>query len=447
METRIGTDLEAAIALLAADEVVAIPTETVYGLAAKATSSEAVEKVFRLKARPFSDPLIVHVRDEEALQELGIPVPLWAQRLMSLFWPGPLTLLLPRSEQIAPQVSAGLPRIAFRAPAHPLTRQLLQKLPFPLAAPSANPFGHTSPTTAEHVKRYFEGQIPLILDGGPCSAGIESTILGEENGRFILYRPGAIPREALEEALGEKLHIRPATTVPVAPGQFPRHYAPKKPLLYGWKNPPQEPNASLVLLSPANGLSHPYLHSLSAAGDLQEAAHNLYATLHACDQEPTEYILVQQIPPTHLGEALHDRLRRASARSLFTIGHSTHSWGEFLALLRRYEIEAIVDIRKQPYSRHVPHFSQGPLQKSLHEAGIAYEWQPLPKKLPNTLNRALQEFLHVAILCAEGEPHRCHRFQLSDQLSQAGFVVLHILPEGGLRLHQAPISLELGEKT
>lgn len=446
METRVSSDLEAATALLEADEVVAIPTETVYGLAANATSPQAVEKVFRLKARPASDPLIVHVRDAEAVEELGIAVPLWARRLMSLFWPGPLTLLLPKSERIAPQVSAGLPHLAFRAPAHPLTQELLKRLPFPLAAPSANPFGHTSPTTAEHVRRYFEGQIPLILEGGPCQAGIESTIIGEEKGRFILYRPGAIPREQIEEALGEKLHARPTTSVPKAPGQFTRHYAPKKPLLYGWKTPPIEANASLIFLNPPEDLNHPYLHSLSLNGTLQEAAHTLYATLHQCDQEPTEFILVQQIPSTGLGEALHDRLHRAHARSVFTIRHSNHSWGEFLALLRRYEIGALVDIRKQPYSRYVPHFSQGPLQKSLHEANIAYEWQPLPKKLPSTLSRALQEYLHVVILCAEGEPHRCHRFQLSDQLKQEGFTVLHILPEGGLRLHHAPISLELGEK-
>lgn len=446
METRVSTDLEAAVALLAAGEVVAIPTETVYGLAADATSAQAVEKVFRLKARPASDPLIVHVPHAEAVEELGFEVPLWARRLMSLFWPGPLTILLPKIERIAPQVSAGLPHIALRAPSHPFTRQLLERLSFPLAAPSANPFGHTSPTTAQHVKHYFDGQIPLILDGGPCTAGIESTIIGEEKGRFILYRPGAIPREVLEEALGEKLHLRP-TAAPQAPGQFARHYAPKKPLLYGWKNPPLEAVASVVLLSRSDDLQHPYLHSLSPDGDLQTAARNLYATLHQCDQEPTEYILIQQVPTTGIGEALHDRLRRANARSVFTIGHSTHSWGSFLELLRRYEIGAIIDLRKQPYSRHVPHFSQGPLQKNLHEAGIAYEWQPVTKKLSAALNRALQEHLHVAILCAEGEPHRCHRFQLSDQLVREGFVVLHILPEGGLGLHRAPISLELGEKT
>ncbi|MCX7606528.1 MAG: L-threonylcarbamoyladenylate synthase [Bacteroidia bacterium] len=448
METRISTDVEEAAYHLSKGRVIAIPTETVYGLAADAMNVDAVEEIFRLKNRPFSDPLIVHVSTPEVLERYDIEVPLWAQRLISLFWPGPLTLLLPRGRKIPPLVTAELPRVAVRAPAHPLTQALLNLLPFPIAAPSANPFSHISPTTPLHVYRYFAGKIPFILDGGACPAGIESTIIGEEQGRFILYRPGALAREKIEEALGEKLYSRSAPSVrkPITPGQFPKHYAPKKPLLYGWNSPPVEPNASLILFSGSPQTSHPYTHVLSPEGDLETAASSLYATLHACEEEPTEYIIAQQVPLTGIGESLHDRLRRATSRSLFTIGHSHHSWAEFLSLLQRYEVQAIVDLRRQPHSRFVPHFSQGPLQKALHEHGITYEWQPVPARLLSTIERLLHRYLHIALLCAEGEPHRCHRFRLSDELSEKGFSLFHILPEGHLQLHRAPISLRLSEK-
>lgn len=449
METQISTDVQAAAKLLKEGKVIAIPTETVYGLAANALSTEAVEEIFRLKGRPSWDPLIVHVTGLEALEDLEIEPPLWAERLMRLFWPGPLTILLPKSSKIPDVVTAGLPRVALRAPAHPITRALLELLPFPLAAPSANPFGHTSPTTPQHVYGYFAGKIPLILDGGSCPAGVESTIIGQEEGRFFLYRPGALPREVIEEALGEKLFSRTTTTSdrPLTPGQYPRHYAPRKPVLYGWRHLPVESRASLIYLSPPPfPIQHPHLHILSHTGDLREAAARLYATLHQCDAEPTDYILVERIPFTNgISETLHDRLRRTNALSLFTIGHSNQSLQAFLSLLRRYEVGALIDIRRQPYSKFVPHFSQGPLQKALHEAGIAYEWQPNSHRLPTVAEKLLIEHLHVALLCAEGEPARCHRFRLSDELTQKGFVIFHILPEGQLELHRAPISLPFQE--
>lgn len=447
METRLTTDISQAATLLQKGAVIAIPTETVYGLAANALEAEAVRKIFELKKRPSSDPLIVHVRGPEALEGIVAGIPDWAYKLMMRFWPGPLTLLLPKGPAIPEEVTAGLPRVAVRAPAHPLTQALLQAVPFPLAAPSANPFGRVSPTTPEHVGEYFAGQIPLILDGGPCAAGIESTIIGEEHGRLVLYRPGALPREVLEEALGEKLYTRThvTSTPPVTPGQFPRHYAPNKPLLYGWRTPPPEKNASIVVFEPVP-FSHPYLHYLPAEEKLADAAAQLYPTLLTCEKEPTHYILVQAVSPHGLGEALHDRLRRASLPHLFTIGHSNHPWAEFQALLQKYEIHAILDLRKQPYSRYVPHFSQGPLQKALHEINIAYEWQPNPNRLLPTVEKLLREYLHVALLCAEGDPNRCHRFSLSDTLTEKGFAIFHILPTGELHLHRAPISLSLEEK-
>lgn len=444
-----STDVERAAMLLSQGEVVALPTETVYGLAANALNPGAVEKIFILKNRPKADPLIVHVRDIEALEALEIQPPLWAERLMSLFWPGPLTILLPRSARIPDIVVAGLSRVALRSPAHPVIQAVLEKVPFPLAAPSANPFGHTSSTTTEHVLSYFAGKIPFVLDGGVTSFGIESTIIGEENGRFVLYRPGAIPREAIEEALGNKLFSRagsPSGATVHAPGQYVRHYSPRKPLLYGWQRLPDESRASLIYFSSPSDADLRYRHVLTPSGSPEEAARSLYAIIHRCDTEPTDYILVQQVPGTNgIGEALHDRLRRASARALFTVGHSNQSWADFLSLLQRYEIHALVDIRKQPYSRHVPHFSQGLLQKSLHENGIAYEWQPNPKRLLPMLEKLLAEYLHVALLCAEGEPHRCHRYKLSDDLVHQGFTIFHILPERRLELHRAPISLPLGE--
>lgn len=450
METLVSQDVELAVTLLRRGEVVALPTETVYGLAANALHEAAVEKIFALKNRPKADPLIVHVRDIEALEALEIEPPLWAERLMRLFWPGPLTILLPKSPKVPDVVTAGLPRVALRSPQHPLFQAVLERVEFPIAAPSANPFGATSPTTPAHVLSYFSGQIPLILDGGPCSEGIESTIIGEEGGRFFLYRPGALPREVIEEALGAPLFSKTTahSSGPViAPGQYSRHYSPRKPLLYGWKRLPEEPHASLVYYAPEDfEETHPHRHVLTTTNNPKEAAQKLYAVLHACDKEPTDYILVQQVPLSGgLNEALHDRLRRANTRALFTIGHSTHTWADFLALLKKYEISALIDIRKKPYSKHVPHFSQGLLQKALHEANIAYDWQPNTKNLRQRVEKLLSEHLHVVLLCAEGEPQRCHRYQLSDELSREGLVIFHILPEGKLVLHRAPISLPLGE--
>ncbi|MCS7298124.1 MAG: L-threonylcarbamoyladenylate synthase [Bacteroidia bacterium] len=448
METIVKADVEWAARLLEQGEVVAIPTETVYGLAANALDESAVEKIFQLKKRPKEDPLIVHVSGIEALERLEIEPPLWAERLMRLFWPGPLTILLPKGPKIPLLVTAGLERVALRAPAHSLTHALLQRLSFPLAAPSANPFGFISPTTPAHVLSYFQGQVPFILDGGPCAAGIESTIIGEEQGRFILYRPGALPREVIEEALGDRLFLKTGPSkAPVTPGQYPRHYAPSKPLLYGWHTLPVEPRASLVYFSAQVPSSHPYVHVLTPQGSVEEAAHHLYAILHACEAEPTDYILVEKVGGVGgLVEALHDRLRRAHTRSIFTIGHSNHAWVDFMKLIHRYEIQAVVDLRRQPYSKYVPHFSQGYLQKSLHEAGIAYEWQPNPKRLFLLLEKLFAQYLHIVLLCAEGDPTRCHRFRLADELTEMGLAVFHILPEGRLELHRAPISLALGKK-
>jgi L-threonylcarbamoyladenylate synthase len=447
METIVSTDIRRAAALLQAGEVVAIPTETVYGLAANALDPGAVEKIFRLKGRPHSDPLIVHVANAERVSPLVAEVPLWAEKLMSLFWPGPLTILLPKSPQVPAIVTAGLNTVAMRCPKHPLTQALLELLPFPLAAPSANPFGRVSPTTPAHVLEYFDGQIPFILDGGPCDTGIESTIIGEENGRLVIYRPGAITKETLEEVLDTKIGYRlHAKDQPQTPGQFPKHYAPKKPLLYGWQDPPLERSASIVLFeSEIDPADHPYVHTLAPSGSIEEAASRFYQVLHACEKDPTEYILFQEVPQEGLGLAIHDRLRRAHHPSVFTIGHSNHPWELFLDLLRYYEIGAILDLRRKPASAIAPHFNQGILQKALSAEGIVYDWQPVPNRVLFSLEKLMNRVPRVSLLCAEADPTKCHRYKGSDELTEKGFAVLHIYPDYSLRLHKAELSLPFGE--
>ncbi len=446
METIVSTDLRRAAELLRASEVIAIPTETVYGLAANALNPEAVARVFQLKNRPFSDPLIVHLANVEQVSPLVASTPLWAEKLMTLFWPGPLTIILPKSSQVPDIVTGGLPTVALRCPQHPLTQRLLEALPFPLAAPSANPFGRVSPTTPEHVLEYFAGQIPFILDGGPCQAGIESTIIGEENGRLVIYRPGLISKEVLEEVLDTKIGYRlhAGKDRPRAPGQLPKHYAPQKPLLYGWQDPPLEQNASIVLFD-GEVEDHPYVHTLSPSGTLEEAAARLYEVLHACEKDPTDYILFQQVPQEGIGLALHDRLRRAHYPSFFTIGHSNHPWELFLDLLRYYEIDAILDLRRKPASAIAPHFNQGILQKALANEGILYDWQPVPDRVLFSLEKLSARASRIALLCAEADPTKCHRYKESDELTEKGYAIFHIYPDYTLRLHKAELSLPFGE--
>ncbi|HRX00150.1 MAG TPA: L-threonylcarbamoyladenylate synthase, partial [Cyclobacteriaceae bacterium] len=228
-----GIDISLARQYLEADELVAVPTETVYGLAGNALHSSAVAKIFEAKERPSFDPLIIHVPDAQHLERYVTAIPKQAVQLINHFWPGPLTLVLRKKEIIPDLVTAGLDAVGVRCPDHPLTHQLLRQLDFPLAAPSANPFGYVSPTTAEHVEKQLGSKIPYILDGGPCKVGIESTIIGFENGEPMIYRRGGISNEAIERVIGpveSRLH---STSNPKAPGQLQSHYAPRKPFLLG----------------------------------------------------------------------------------------------------------------------------------------------------------------------------------------------------------------------
>lgn len=314
----IGIDLNHAAALLCAGQTVAIPTETVYGLAANALDPEAVTEIFRIKNRPHFNPLIVHSHSVEAIRPYIQALPAEADHLLHVFAPGPLTLLLPRTSQIPDLVTAGSPRVAIRIPAHPLTLELLQMLPFPLAAPSANPFTYISPTTAQHVAAQLGDSVPYILDGGPCGVGVESTIVGWEDGQPILYRAGGIAPEAIEEVLKRPLLSPAQAHKPATPGLLLSHYAPLAALYLGDIDQllPQYQADEVALLRFQE--AHPDVPAarqivLSPTGDLGHAARNLFAALRQLDGLSVRVILAEPVPDQGLGRAINDRLRRAQA--------------------------------------------------------------------------------------------------------------------------------------
>lgn len=292
-----------AAALLRTGSVVAVPTETVYGLAADATNPEAVARIYAAKGRPAFNPLIAHVSGADMAAEHVEISPL-ARRLIDAFWPGPLTLVLPRKPEssIAAIVTAGLPTLAVRCPDHPVPKALIQAVGHPLAAPSANASGQISATRAEHVLKTLGGRIPLIIDGGPCKGGIESTIVAMDAGGLRLLRPGGIPREALEGFAPISLSGGGIE----APGMMESHYAPAKPLRLNAETAGE--GEFLVGFGPVAGDI-----SLSPAGDLVEAAARLFDCLHAADASDAGAIAVAPVPFEGLGIAINDRLRRAAA--------------------------------------------------------------------------------------------------------------------------------------
>lgn len=296
-------------AALRAGKLVAFPTETVYGLGANALDDYAVSAIFAAKQRPRFNPLIVHVHNQEEAEEIVRFTP-QATKLAEAFWPGGLTLVLPRRQPspLALLVSAGLDTAAIRAPAHPIARALVEAAGVPIAAPSANLSGHLSPTTAEAVAEELDGRVEMILDGGPSLVGIESTIIGFEGTRAVLLRRGAIAREAIEEVSGP-LHL-PKWDHIQAPGMMASHYAPRARLRLN----ANEAQAGEVLLAFGPG-APPALHAcnLSPGGDLREAAANLFAMLRRLDKLGPRTIAVMPIPDRGLGEAINDRLARAAA--------------------------------------------------------------------------------------------------------------------------------------
>jgi L-threonylcarbamoyladenylate synthase len=303
--------LDMAADVLLQGGLVAIPTETVYGLAADATSGEAVARIFAAKGRPTFNPLICHVADIAMARDLATFTPL-AEMLARQFWPGPLTLVLARTQAcpVSALASAGLPTIALRMPDHDDARAIIARVGRPLAAPSANPSERLSPTTAHHVAAALGDHIDLIIDGGPSRAGLESTIVAIDGEDIVLLRPGAAPRASIEQAAGRALLATEPGAIR-APGMLARHYAPRASLRLNAFDA-REGELFLGFGTPPQGVT-PALN-LSARGDLIEAASNLFAMLHELDARGT-HIAVAPLPDEGIGEAICDRLKRAAARS------------------------------------------------------------------------------------------------------------------------------------
>lgn len=315
----ISTDIYQAAHILYNQEIIAIPTETVYGLAGNIYSEKAIRSIFELKERPLINPLIVHIGSTNQLEDLVLEIPELAKKLIDKFWPGPLTLVLPKKESVPHFVTGGKDTVAIRMPNHKQTLKLLNLLPFPLAAPSANPFGSISPTSASHVADYFGESIPLILDGGNCQNGIESTIIGFENGIPFLYRLGSISVEDIENEIGFINIKNFEENKPMAPGMMASHYAPKTPAVISTKiteaiNFYTGKKIGLLLFNETvNNEKITHQEVLSVQGDLTEAASNLYAAMHRLDALKLDVIIAEKFPDTKLGKSINDRLKRATA--------------------------------------------------------------------------------------------------------------------------------------
>lgn len=316
----ISKDIDKAIQILNLDGLVAIPTETVYGLAGNIYSATAVKRIFDLKQRPSYNPLIVHIGSIEQLHDLVQDIPEKAKILADKFWPGPLTMVLKKKEIVPDTVTAGKDTVAVRIPNHPVTLELLQLLDFPLAAPSANLFGLISPTQAEHVADYFKDDLPMILDGGNCQNGIESTIIGFENNEAVLYRLGSLSVEDIEDAIGSIKIKNKKEESPDAPGMLSKHYAPKTPTFLEEdvatlikKN--KEKKIGLLLFDKPLETEIVYHQEIvSKNRDLKEAASNLYAALHRLDKMNLDIIIAQKFPDYGLGKSINDRLTRAAKK-------------------------------------------------------------------------------------------------------------------------------------
>ncbi len=327
MKTRVHQPTPATLRRLGAalrrGELVAIPTETVYGLAANALDARACRKIFTAKRRPADDPLIVHVTDVRAAEALAE----WndvARALARRFWPGPLTLVLPKRARVPGIVTSGQATVAVRAPSHPLARRLLREAQVPLAAPSANPFGYVSPTTAAHVLDGLAGRIPHVLDGGPCTVGVESTIVdATDPRRLVLLRPGALGaadlRAALRAAgLGATRVGTKRREAMLAPGLLDQHYSPRTPLTLVARAPQQEVagTARIFWRRPAGMKASVGVFALTRRGDAEDAARNLYAVLRAADAAGFTGLVCEKAPvgAGAWGEAINDRLQRAAAK-------------------------------------------------------------------------------------------------------------------------------------
>lgn len=310
-------NIDEACEVLKNEELIGLPTETVYGLAGNAYSEIALKKIFTLKNRPFYNPLILHIKSVNYLNKVAKNIPETAIKLAKEFWPGPLTLVLEKQNHISDLVTASKDTVAVRVPNHPVALELLNKLDFPIAAPSANPFGSISPTNASHVNDYFGNDLKIILDGGMCSEGIESTIIGFENNEPVLYRNGSISVDEIIKITGKITFLNNNDSNPKAPGMLSRHYAPNidtyltsdiNSLIHLF------PNKKIGLLrfkNEFNEMNNYKVEVLSKEGNLKEAARNLYAALHRLDRSNLDLIIAERLPDLGLGKSINDRLERA----------------------------------------------------------------------------------------------------------------------------------------
>ena len=286
-----------------------------YGLAANALDADAVVRIFEVKNRPHFDPLIVHLSSFKEAKKYTTSIPAWAEKLAAEFMPGPLTVVLPKSAVIPDIVTSGLDTVALRVPSHPLAHELLSQLAFPLAAPSANPFGYVSPVTAQHVLDQLGGKIPYILDGDAATVGLESTIVGEINGVPTILRLGGIAPEAIREVIGD-VEVQISASNPLAPGQLESHYAPDKQLFFDADQEIAGFSASQIrtirFSTYLEGIPHEAQRILSPLRDLHEAARNLFSAMRELDTESDIVIFAERFPEEGLGRAINDRLARAS---------------------------------------------------------------------------------------------------------------------------------------
>lgn len=314
----ISKDISKAVALLNQEKLVAIPTETVYGLAGNIFSEKAIDSIFKTKQRPLFNPLIVHIPSIDYLETIVARIPEKAKLLAEVFWPGPITLVLKKKEVIPDVITAGKDTVAVRIPNHPITLELLKQLDFPLAAPSANPFNRISPTSAEHVESYFKNDIKMVLDGGTCTSGIESTIIGFENDEPIIYRLGSTSIEDIENIVGSVEIKNKKNSVPNAPGMLARHYAPNtKTILVTDISDAikQFQGKNIGILAFENEIKNKAIKFqivLSKTGNVSEAATNLYSALHQLDEQGLDIIIAERLPNHDIGKSINDRLQRAT---------------------------------------------------------------------------------------------------------------------------------------
>jgi len=305
-----------AVELLREGQVIGLPTETVYGLAGDGLNPAALARIFEVKQRPLFDPLILHFADAEAAFSVAEEVPASARELAAKFWPGPLTMVLRKKEIVPDLATSGLPNVALRVPVHPVAQALLRAFKGPLAAPSANRFGRISPTDAQAVRSEFGDAVPLILDGGPCAVGLESTVILLSEKEPLLLRAGGIPLEEIEAVIGPVGHATPVDERPQAPGQLKHHYAPRKPLrlVRGISEIPARSDVGWLSFGPKTEMFLGVSEVLSTKGDVREAAANFFRAMRKLDDDPrVTAIYAIPLPEHGLGLAINERLERAAS--------------------------------------------------------------------------------------------------------------------------------------